>query len=83
MRRDLRVIAYINNKAISAGAFIALHADEIYMSPTATMGAAQVIDSAGNAADVKAHSAWVADMITAAESSERSRSDICRSDGRP
>ncbi|MBO0587750.1 nodulation protein NfeD [Sporosarcina sp. E16_8] len=64
----LRVIAYINNKAISAGAFIALYADEIYMSPTATMGAAQVIDSAGNAADVKAHSVWVADMITAAES---------------
>ena len=38
--------------------------------PTATMGAAQVIDSTGNAADVKAHSAWVADMINAAESSE-------------
>ena len=28
----LRVIAYINSKAHSAGAFIALHADEIYMS---------------------------------------------------
>jgi len=65
---DLRVIAYINNKAISAGAFIALYADEIYMSPTATMGASQVIDSEGNAADAKAHSLWVADMITAAES---------------
>ena len=35
------------------------------------MGAAQVIDSAGNAADAKAHSAWVADMINAAESSGR------------
>src|SRR5690606_28093975 len=33
--------------------------------------AAQVIDSAGNAADVKAHSAWVANMINAAESSGR------------
>ncbi|HJF31324.1 MAG TPA: nodulation protein NfeD [Sporosarcina psychrophila] len=68
---DLRVIAYINNKAMSAGAFIALHADEIYMAPTATMGAAQVIDSEGNAAGVKAQSAWVADMITAAESKGR------------
>ena len=68
---DLRVIAYINNKAISAGAFIALYADEIYMSPTATMGAAQVIDSEGNAADAKAHSLWVAEMITAAESKDR------------
>lgn len=64
---DLKIIAYVNNKAMSAGAFIALHADEIYMSSTATIGAAQVIDSEGNAATVKAQSAWVADMITAAE----------------
>ena len=41
------------------------------MSPSATMGAAQVIDSAGNAADAKAESAWIADMINAAESSGR------------
>ncbi|WP_186673458.1 nodulation protein NfeD [Sporosarcina sp. BP05] len=66
----LRVIAYINNKAISAGAFIALYADEIYMAPTATMGAAQVIVSSGNAANDKAHSVWVTEMIIAAESKE-------------
>ena len=41
------------------------------MTPNATIGAAQVIDSTGNAADVKAHSKWVADMINAADSSER------------
>ena len=67
----IKKIAYINNRAISAGAFIALHANEIYMTPNATIGAAQVIDSTGNAADVKAHSKWVADMINAADSSER------------
>ena len=68
---DLKVIAYINDNALSAGAYLALHADEIYMSPNGLIGAAQVIDSAGNAADVKAHSAWVAEMINAAKSSNR------------
>ena len=68
---DLKVIAYINDDALSAGAYLALHADQIYMSPNGRMGAAQVIDSSGNAADVKAHSAWVASMINAAKSSGR------------
>ena len=67
----LRVIAYINDDAHSAGAFIALYADEIYMSPRGTIGAAQVVDSSGNAADAKADSAWRAAMQGAAESSDR------------
>lgn len=67
----IRVIAFINSKAHSAGAFIALHADEIYMTKSATMGAAAVIDSAGNAADEKANSAWLAQMEAAAEKSGR------------
>ena len=65
------IIAYINNRAISAGAFIALHADQIYMSPNATIGAAQAIVSDGNAADAKAQSKWIADIINAADSSKR------------
>ncbi|MCL1694859.1 nodulation protein NfeD [Lysinibacillus sp. BPa_S21] len=68
---DIRTIAYINKDAHSAGAFLALHADEIYMVPSGTIGAAAVIDSAGNAADLKAHSAWVAQMEAAAESKEK------------
>lgn len=68
---ELPIIAFINSKAHSAGAYIALHADEIYMSPNATMGAAAVIDSAGNAAEAKAQSAWVAQMKTAAINSGR------------
>ncbi len=67
----IRKIAYINKDAHSAGAFLALHADEIYMVPNGTIGAAAVIDSAGNAADLKAHSAWLAQMEAAAESSGR------------
>lgn len=67
----LKVIAFINTKAYSAGAYIALHADEIYMTETATMGAAGVIDGEGNAANEKAQSAWIAAMKTAAESKDR------------
>lgn len=63
---SIRKIAYINSQALSAGAYLALHTDEIYMSPNGTMGAAAVIDGSGNAADVKARSAWKAKMINAA-----------------
>ena len=41
------------------------------MSPRGRMGAAQVIDSSGNAAEEKADSAWIAAMKSAAESSGR------------
>lgn len=68
---EIDVIMYINNRALSAGAFLALYADEIYMSPNATMGAAAVIDQTGNAADEKARSAWAASMRNAAEYSGR------------
>ncbi|MFC4411077.1 nodulation protein NfeD [Chungangia koreensis] len=67
----LKTIAYINREAHSAGAYIALHADEIYFAPGATMGSAAVIDQAGNAADEKATSAWLAQMASAAESTNR------------
>ncbi|MBK3493330.1 nodulation protein NfeD [Viridibacillus sp. YIM B01967] len=67
----LRTIAFINKDAHSAGAFLALHADEIYMVPNGTIGAAAVIDSAGNMADQKANSAWLAQMQAAAETSNR------------
>ncbi|MFC6115797.1 nodulation protein NfeD [Sporosarcina thermotolerans] len=65
------IIAFINYKAISAGAYIALYADQIYMSPNGKIGAAQVIEGSGNAADDKAHSLWVAEMKSAAESHGR------------
>jgi len=68
---ELKVIAYINDDALSAGAFFALHADKIYISPRGRIGAAQVIESSGNAANDKADSAWLADMRNAAESSKR------------
>ncbi|MFJ8236901.1 nodulation protein NfeD [Ureibacillus sp. NPDC094379] len=67
----IRTIAFINSKAHSAGAFLALHADEIYMVPSGTIGAAAIIDGKGNAANTKANSAWLAAMKAAAEISER------------
>ncbi|WP_210469025.1 nodulation protein NfeD [Sporosarcina sp. 6E9] len=68
---EMEIIAYINDDALSAGAFLALHADKIYMSPNGRIGAAAVIDSGGNAADDKAESAWHAAMTNAAKSSGR------------
>lgn len=66
-----RIISYINTKAHSAGAYIALQTDEIYMAPNATIGAAQIIDLSGNAASEKANSAWIKEMQAAAESTNR------------
>lgn len=68
---DIPIYLFINNRALSAGAFLALYAEKIYMSPNATMGAAAVIDQTGNAADEKARSAWAASMRNAAEYSGR------------
>lgn len=67
----LETVAFINQDALSAGAFLALSADEIYMHPNSRMGAAQVIDQAGNAASDKANSAWLSSMENAAASSGR------------
>ncbi|WP_093060792.1 nodulation protein NfeD [Psychrobacillus sp. OK028] len=64
---SIRKISYINSEALSAGAYLALHTDEIYMSPSGTIGAAAVIESSGNTAGEKANSAWKAKMINAAE----------------
>nr|WP_245153877.1 NfeD family protein [Jeotgalibacillus proteolyticus] len=68
---EIKKIAFVNPNALSAGAYISLYADEIYMTPSASMGAAAVIDSAGNAADKKTISYWNSAMSSAAESSDR------------
>ena len=68
---DVKTITFVNSWAISAGAYIALYTDEIYMTKNAVMGAAAVIDSAGNTAGEKAESMWLAAMEGAANRSER------------
>ncbi|MBD2844455.1 nodulation protein NfeD [Paenibacillus sp. IB182496] len=64
--------AFVDAKAISAGAFIALNADQIIMQPGSTMGAAAVVDGTGTLIDnPKTVSYWVKEMQTAAEQSGR------------
>ncbi|HLS35464.1 MAG TPA: nodulation protein NfeD [Bacillota bacterium] len=63
--------AYVVNQALSAGSYIALNADEIYMRTHATMGSSKVVQGDGSAADLKAQSAWAKAMQTAAESQGR------------
>ncbi|MCK6257759.1 nodulation protein NfeD [Fictibacillus sp. KIGAM418] len=71
--RDTKIptTAYIVKDAFSAGAYIALNADEIVMKPSTTIGSAAVIDSRGNTAGKKAESAWIAEMEAAAELNNR------------
>jgi len=68
----LRTIAYVEGKAISAGSYIALNADEIYMQEGGSIGAAAVVDGAGNRVrDSKIVSVWVKQMVGAAERNGR------------
>jgi membrane-bound serine protease (ClpP class) len=47
LKTQLPTFTYVNNKAISAGAMIALATQHIYMSPTAVIGAAAPVQSSG------------------------------------
>lgn len=68
---DIPTTSFIVNQALSAGSYIALNTDTIYMAPSATMGASGVITQDGTAADKKAQSAWIKAMTAAAESKDR------------
>lgn len=60
--------SFILSDALSAGSYIALFTEDIYMKPNSTMGASGIINEDGTAADKKAQSAWFAAMEAAAES---------------
>ncbi len=68
---DIDTVAFINNQALSAGAYISLYMDYIFMTPNATIGSAAIIDQDGNAADLKAQSYWLAEMENAAKHKDR------------
>lgn len=68
---SIKTVSFINKEALSAGAYISLNTDEIYMAPGSTMGAAAIIDQEGNAADQKAQSYWLSAMKGAAEQNGR------------
>lgn len=65
------ITAFINSDATSAGAFIALNADNIAIVPHGSFGSAQVIDLEGNAADAKVMAYWKSKMGGAAEANDR------------
>lgn len=68
---EIPITAFINRRAISAGAYIALNADQIYMAPGGQMGSAAIITGDGNAADDKAQSLWLSEMKESAERNGR------------
>lgn len=78
---DLRVIAYVDSKAISAGAMIALACDEIVMAPSGTLGDCAPIQTApgvgmvtmGQTERAKIESPILADFMESAERNGYSR----------
>ena len=67
LEADVPTVAWINRDAFSAGALIAIAAEEIYMAPGAEMGAATPITGTGETADEKTVSAVRAAFRSAAE----------------
>ncbi|WP_342431160.1 nodulation protein NfeD [Neobacillus sp. FSL H8-0543] len=68
---NIKTVAFINNRALSAGAYISLNMDEIYMVKGGTIGSAAIIDQQGNTAGKKAESYWFAEMKNAAKHADR------------
>ncbi len=68
---NVKTISFVNKQALSAGAYISLNTDEIYMVPGSTMGSAAIIDQQGNTAGKKAESYWFAAMKSAATQTGR------------
>ncbi|MCD8501254.1 MAG: nodulation protein NfeD [Bacillaceae bacterium] len=68
---EIPTTAFVTSEALSAGAYISLNADHIVMAPGTRMGSAAVIDGAGNAAEEKMQSSWLATLESAAELRDR------------
>nr|WP_228460359.1 nodulation protein NfeD [Cytobacillus dafuensis] len=68
---NVKTISFVNKQALSAGAYISLNTDEIYMSPGSTFGSAAIIDHQGNTAGKKVESYWFKAMEEAAKQNNR------------
>ncbi|MBE0477877.1 hypothetical protein IBX65_02000, partial [Candidatus Aerophobetes bacterium] len=68
---EILTIAFINKRAISAGALISLAARKIVMAPGATIGAATPVDFLGKRASEKVISYWRKEMKSTAERNDR------------
>jgi membrane-bound serine protease (ClpP class) len=65
------VWVFINSDAASAGAYISIACDSIYMTPEATMGAASVVNQEGELAPEKFQSYFRQQMRATAEANKR------------
>lgn len=72
---DILTIAFINNRAISAGSLIALSCNKIAMVPGSSIGATTVVDQAGKKQSEKYQSYMRSEMRSTAERNGR-RTDI-------
>lgn len=66
-------VAFINRRAISAGALISLSCDSIFMTSGATIGAATAVDASGKKTSEKVISYMREEMASTAEATGRSR----------
>jgi membrane-bound serine protease (ClpP class) len=71
MNSDKPIWVYINTNAISAGAFISIGCDSIYMSKGAVIGASSVVNQQGVLASEKVQSAMRSIMRSTAEAKNR------------
>ena len=73
LETKIRTIAFINRRAISAGALISLSCDQIIMTDGATIGAATAVDAKGEKASEKVISYMREEMASTAEANGKSR----------
>ena len=68
LRLDMPTVAFIDNNAASAGALIALACDSTYMSQSASIGAATVVNQSGEPMPPKYQNYWSSIMRSTAMS---------------
>ena len=73
LETDVSTVAFINRRAISAGALISLSCDQIVMTSGATIGAATAVNAKGEKASEKVISYMREEMASTAEANDRSR----------
>lgn len=71
LKSQIPVVVWVDNNAASAGALIALAANRIYMVPSASIGAATVVNQEGTPVPDKYQSYMRATMRATAEARER------------
>lgn len=74
---QLRTVAYVNKRAISAGALISLSCNNIVMADGSSIGAATVVDQEGEKQSEKAQSYFRSEIASTAERMGRDK-DIAR-----